>query len=240
MKLPLALAMTALTTALLTVGCSSGPPEEAIRKALAERLPNLPKIDEVSATPMEGLYEVRFNKTEIIYTDKAGNYLLQGELIDTRDRVNLTEARIEKLSAIAFDQLPLKDAFTIVRGNGARKMAMFSDPNCGFCKRFERELEKVDNVTIHVFLYPILGPDSLVKANHIWCASDKGKAYTDWMIGGQLPAPAQCDASALERNVEFGKANRVSGTPTSFFANGARLAGAVPIDRVEKALDAKP
>lgn len=229
----------ALAAALLAAGCSSLPPEDAIRQALTERLPNLPKIDEISKTPMEGLYEVRVNKTEIFYTDKAGNYLIQGELIDTKARQNLTEARVEKLTSVPFDSLPLKDAFTIVRGNGERQMAIFEDPNCGFCKRFEKELTKLDNVTMHVFLYPILGPDSVTKSSHIWCAADKGKTFVDWMVDNKLPAQASCDTAAVQRNVAFGQANRVTGTPTTFFADGSRVAGAVPLERVEQGLNAK-
>ncbi len=227
-----------LAAALLAAGCSSVPPEDTIRQTLTERLPNLPKIDEISKTPMEGLYEVRVNKTEIFYTDRAGNYLIQGELIDTQQRTNLTEARVEKLTALPFDSLPLKDAFTIVRGTGERKLAIFEDPNCGFCKRFERELEKLDNVTVHVFLYPILGPDSVVKSEHIWCAQDKAKAFTDWMTRSVVPTQASCDTSALQRNVAFGQQNRITGTPTTFFADGVRVAGAVPLDRIEQGLAA--
>ncbi|HQX61567.1 MAG TPA: DsbC family protein, partial [Burkholderiaceae bacterium] len=115
--------------------------EAAIRKNLTERLPQLPSIDEVSKTPINGVYEVRVNGTDILYTDAEGNYLIQGSMIDTRARRNLTEERVEKLSAIAFDALPVKDAFTIVRGNGKRKLAVFEDPNCGYCKRFERDLQ---------------------------------------------------------------------------------------------------
>ena len=222
--------------ALLAAGCTSVPPEDTIRQALTERLPNLPKIDEISKTPMEGLYEVRVNKTEIFYTDSAGNYLIQGELIDTKGRTNLTEARIEKLTALPFDSLPLKDAFTIVRGTGERKMAIFEDPNCGFCKRFERELEKLDNVTMHIFLYPILGPDSMVKSANIWCAQDKGKTFLDWMTQNVTPPEASCDTAALQRNVSFGQQNRITGTPTTFFADGTRVAGAVPLERIEQGL----
>jgi len=227
-----------LCAALLAAGCSSVPPEDTIRQTLAERLPNLPKIDEVSKTPMEGLYEVRVNKTEIFYTDRAGNYLIQGELIDTKERTNLTEARVEKLTALPFESLPLKDAFTIVRGTGARKLAIFEDPNCGFCKRFERELEKLDDVTVHVFLYPILGPDSMVKSANIWCAADKGKAFADWMTQNVVPPQASCDTGALQRNVAFGQQHRITGTPTTFFADGTRVAGAVPLDRIEQGLKA--
>lgn len=240
MNTPLKTLAAALAAALLAVGCStSQPPEDAIRQALVERLPNLPKIDEVSKTPMEGLYEVRVNKSEIFYTDRAGNYLIQGELIDTKGRQNLTEARIEKLTAVAFDSLPLKDAFTIVRGNGERKMAIFEDPNCGFCKRFEKELDKLDNVTMHVFLFPILGPDSVTKSTHIWCAQDKGKTFVDWMVNSKLPAEASCDTAAVQRNVAFGQANRITGTPTTIFADGTRVAGAVPLERVEQGLNGK-
>lgn len=215
--------------------------EAAIRKNLAERLPNLPKIDEVTKTPMDGLYEVRINQSEIFYTDAGGNFIIQGNLIDTKARVDLTEQRVEKLTAIEFKDLPLKDAFTIVRGNGKRKVAVFEDPNCGYCKRFERDLAKVDNVTVHVFLYPILSQDSADKSRHIWCAKDKGKAFLDWMVRDVTPPAASCDASALARNVEFGKKMRITGTPTLIFANGNRVPGAIPQDRIEKLLaEAQP
>lgn len=212
--------------------------EATIRKNLAERLPQLQTIDEVSKTPINGLYEIRVNGTDILYTDAEGNYLIQGNLIDTRARRNLTEERIEKLSAISFDALPLKDAFTIVRGNGKRKLAVFEDPNCGYCKRFERDLQKVDNVTIYTFLYPILGADSLEKSRKIWCAKDQGKAWLDHMVRDQsLTASASCDASALTRNVEFGRKHKISGTPTLFFADGSRVPGAISSAQVEKFLN---
>lgn len=210
--------------------------EATIRKNLAERLPNLPKIDEITKTPMDGLYEVRINQSEILYTDAGGNFIIQGSLIDTKARVDLTEQRLEKLTAIAYKDLPLKDAFTIVRGNGKRKVAVFEDPNCGYCKRFERDLAKVDNITVHVFLYPILSQDSADKSRHIWCAKDKAKTFLDWMVDDITPPAANCDASALARNVEFGKKMRITGTPTLIFANGNRVPGAIPRDRLEKLL----
>ena len=215
--------------------------EAAIRKNLTERLPQLPSIDEVSKTPINGVYEVRVNGTDILYTDAEGNYLIQGSMIDTRARRNLTEERVEKLSAIAFDALPVKDAFTIVRGNGKRKLAVFEDPNCGYCKRFERDLQKVDNVTVHMFLYPILGPDSMEKSKKIWCAKDQGKAWLDHMVRDQVPSgTASCDVAALTRNVEFGRKHKISGTPTLFFVDGSRVPGAISSAQVEKFLgDAK-
>ena len=214
--------------------------EATIRKNLGERIPQLQKIDEVSRTPMNGLWEVRVG-TEILYTDAEGNFLIQGSLIDSRLKKNLTEERVEKLTAIDFDALPLKDAFTIVRGNGKRKLAVFGDPNCGYCKRFERDLQKVDNVTIHMFLYPILGGDSPEKSRSVWCARDKGKAWQDWMVRDRpLPSGATCDATALARNLEFGKKHKISGTPTLFFTDGSRVPGAIGAAQVEKMLaDAK-
>lgn len=215
--------------------------EAAIRKNLSERLPNLPPIDEVSKTPIEGLFEVRVNQTDIFYTDAQGNYLIQGSLIDVRARVDLTEQRLQKLTAVDFKDLPLKDAFTIVRGNGKRQMALFSDPNCGFCKRFERDLLKINDVTVHVFLYPILGPDSIAKSRHIWCAKDKEKAYLDWMLNNVTPTAASCETGAIDRNVAFGRQQRINGTPASFFIDGSRLAGAVGVDQVARKLaEAKP
>jgi thiol:disulfide interchange protein DsbC len=232
---------TVLFALLAALSLGAAAQEATIRKNLAERLPNLPKIDEVSKTPMPGLYEVRVNQSEIFYTDEQGNYLIQGSLIDTRARLDLTEQRVEKLSAIAYKDLPLKDAITIVRGDGKRRMAVFSDPNCGFCKRFERDLAKVDNVTIHLFLYPVLGADSTEKSRNIWCARDKGRAYLDWMVRDVTPPTASCDAAAVARNVEFGKKARITGTPTIVFADGSRVPGAIDSARVEKFLtDAKP
>lgn len=213
--------------------------EATIRKNLSERLTNLPKIDEVSKTPMNGLFEVRMGN-EVMYSDAEGNFLIQGALIDVKQKRNLTEERLDKLSAIPFDQLPLKSAFTQVRGNGKRKLVVLADPNCGYCKRFEKDLQKLDNVTIYHLLYPILGEDSKTKSKNIWCAKDKAKVWNDWMINGTTPPAANCDASAVDNIVEFGKKNRINGTPTLLFTDGSRVPGAVTMAQVEKMLaDAK-
>ena len=226
-----------LLATLLACGLQSGAhaQESAIRRNLAERLPQIGAIDEVRRTPMTGLWEVRVG-TDIFYTDPQGNYLIQGQLLDTKGKRNLTEERTDKLLAVDFASLPLADAFTIVRGNGKRKLAIFEDPNCGYCKRFERDLQSVDNVTLHVFLYPILGPDSITKSRNIWCAKDKGKAWTDWMVRDQMPAQASCDTAALTRNTEFGRKYKLNGTPTLVFANGTRVPGAISAAEVEKHL----
>jgi thiol:disulfide interchange protein DsbC len=228
------LPLLALACALFAGGATAQ--EAAIRKNLGERLSTLPKIDEITKSPMPGLYEVRVNGSDILYTDAEGNFLIQGNLIDTRLRRNLTEERIDKLTAIDFDSLPVKDAFTIVRGNGKRKIAVFEDPNCGYCKRFERDLQNVNNVTVYMFLYPILSPDSSEKSRNIWCTKDRGKAWQDWMVR-DVPSPVgSCDTAALTRNLEFGKKYKISGTPTLIFADGARVPGAISAQQVEKFL----
>ena len=218
--------------------CSSAFAQEAtIRKNLAERLPNLPKIDEISKTPLPGVYEVRIG-TEVLYADEQGNHLIQGQIIDTRTRANLTEERVAKLSAIDFASLPLKNAVLVKQGTGARKLVVFADPNCGYCKRFERDLLAVKDVTIYTFLYPILGPDSNAKSNDIWCAKDAGKAWRAWMVDGVAPARSAgtCDTTAVERNVAFGQKYRVQGTPAVFFEDGTRVPGAIPLEQIERSL----
>ena len=230
---PMHTLLTAATLALLSL--SAAAQEADIRKALGERIPQMDKIDEVRPTPMKGLYEVRIG-TDLFYTDAKGDYVIQGELIDTKVRRNLTEDRIQKLPAVAFSALPLKDAFTIVRGDGKRKVAVFEDPNCGYCKRFERDMQNVDNVTVHLFLYPILSPDSAEKSRNIWCSKDKAAAWQDYMIKDKAPAAASCDTSAVQRNLALGKKYKITGTPTLIFANGTRVPGAIGAKDVEKYL----
>ncbi len=226
-----------LIAGALLLASTAWAQEATIRKNLGERIPQLQQLDEVSKSPMPGLFEIRVNGNEIYYTDADGNFLVQGNLIDTRQKRNLTEERIEKLSAINFDALPLKDAFTMVRGNGKRKLAVFEDPNCGYCKRFEKDLQKVNNVTVYMFLYPILGPDSTERSKNIWCAKDKVKAWQDWMVRDVAPATANCDSSAIARNVELGRKFKITGTPTLVFADGSRVPGAIGADQVEKRLN---
>jgi len=211
--------------------------EALIRKNIAERLPDFPKIDEVSKTPIPGLWELRIGN-ELFYSDEQGNHVIQGTVFDTKAKVNLTERRIEKLTAIDFDQLPLKDAMVIKQGTGARKLAVFADPNCGYCKRFERDLLSVKDVTIYTFLYPVLGPDSNDKARSIWCSKDAMKTWRAWMIDGVTPPKAMgaCDTAAVERNSAFGRKYRVNGTPAILFEDGKRVPGAMPAAEVEKRL----
>ena len=234
MKL-LATAATAMF-AVLTLGQAfAASPEDTIRQTLNERIPQLTKIDEVRTTPMQGLYEVRVG-TDVFYTDAQGNYLIQGELIDTQARRNLTEDRIKALTAVKFSDLPLNDAIKVVQGKGERQIAVFADPNCGYCKRFERDMQSVDNVTMHVFLIPILSPDSVEKSRNIWCAKDQAKAWQDYMLKGEKSTSATCDTKALERNLAFAHKYKITGTPTIVFTDNTRVPGAISAKDVEKHL----
>ena len=215
---------------------SDAVPEASIRKNLAGRIDGLGKIDEVRKTPMSGLYEVRVG-ADLYYTDAQGDYLIHGSLIDTRARKDLTQERVDKLTTFKFDDLELKNAFAIVRGDGKRRMAIFEDPNCGYCKHLERDLQSVDNVTVHVFLVPILGPDSMAKTRQIWCAPDRAKAWLDWMVRGTAPSGNPvCNTEAIDANVAFARKYRINGTPAIVFADGTRVPGAIKPDQVEQML----
>jgi thiol:disulfide interchange protein DsbC len=230
------IARLALLATLLFAAGGAFADEAAIRKSLGERLPDM-KIDEVSKTPVAGLYEIRLGH-DIFYADEQGNYVLQGNLIDTRTRTDLTQARIDKLTAIDFASLPLRDAIVWKQGTGARKLVVFADPNCGYCKRLEKDLLNVKDLTVYTFLYPILGGDSPDKARDIWCAKEQGKVWRDWMIEGKTPprSMGQCDASALERNTALGRKHKVNGTPSVVFEDGTRVPGALPAEQDEKQL----
>jgi len=206
-----------------------------IRTNLAKQLPNLPKIDEITKTPVPGLWELRIG-SQVIYSDSAGKFVIEGEIIDAAKHVNLTKERVDKLTAFDFARLPLKDAVVWKRGTGARKLVVFADPNCGYCKKLERDLNSVPDITVYTFLVPILGGDSPQKARDIWCSKDSGKAWRTWMIDGTPPATAsaKCDISALSRNVALGEKHAVTGTPALVFEDSARVPGIISPEEIEK------
>jgi len=207
--------------------------ENVIKHALEERLGGV-KIESVTKTPYLGLYEVHVGP-EIIYTDAKMSYIFSGSIIDAKTMQNLTQKRLSELNAISWNDLPLDAAFKTVRGNGKRVLAVFVDPNCPYCKRFEKELVNVDNITVYTFLFPILSQDSQRKAQAIWCSADKSKAWSDWMLNGKVPASASCETPITE-NLAFARKNNITGTPTLIFANGQRVPGAVSAERLEKML----
>lgn len=218
--------------------------ESSIRATLTERMQSrgMPAVLEVRPAPVLGLFEVRLTGNQIIYADATGNFILKGALLDTRSGDNLTQQRVDQLNAIAFNQLPLRDSLRIVRGNGRRSIAVFQDPNCGFCKRLEADLAQLTNVTIHVFLFPILGESSITKAQNVWCSRSRSRVWQDWMVRNVVP-PAiaerdrnRCDTGAMQRNKDFAQRHGIQGTPTIIFADGSRLIGAPGLEALERRL----
>jgi len=232
-------AVSALVAAMTGLGLSAHADQvtDKLKATLQARLPEAP-IKGVNKAPFPGLFEVQIGN-ELAYTDATGDYLIAGDLIDTKTRSNLSEARRQDLNKVDFASLPLNDAVKVVKGNGARKMAVFSDPNCPYCRMLENTLKSMNNVTVYTFLYPVLSPDSVVKAKQIWCSTDRAKTWESWMVDRQAPTAAgTCDTSALDKNLALGHSMNVSGTPTIILADGHRLPGAVSEAELEKALNA--
>ena len=226
--LPLALALAFVSTVQAD--------EADVRKAMEAKLGA--KVESVTKSGYLGLYEV-YMEGNIFYTDeKMTAFIAGGQLIDAKTMKNTTEERMRKLTAIKFSELPLERAIKQVRGSGKRVMATFEDPNCGYCKRLAKDLLKLDNVTVYTFLLPILSEDSLKKSRQIWCASDRSKSWNDWMVEGKAPTGKDdCDTTAVDKNREFASKLKITGTPTIFFADGERVPGAMPLDRIELKLN---
>jgi thiol:disulfide interchange protein DsbC len=207
---------------------------EAIKKEVEKRYPEI-KVERVTKTDFNNLWEV-FANNEIFYTDEKVGFLVLGSIIDTSTRANLTDQRLAKLTAIKFEDLPFENAIKLVRGNGSRKLAVFEDPNCGYCKRFEQDLNSLDNITAYIFPYPILSPDSAEKSKAVWCSTDRLKAWQDLMLRGQQPtAKGTCD-NPVDKIVALGQRLRINGTPLTFFQDGERVPGAVSKERLESRL----
>ena len=212
--------------------------DEAEVKKSMEAFIGAPAVDSVKKTEYGGLYEVVLKNGQLVYTDAKNSFIIDGNVIDTATRRDVTQQRMNQLAAIDFSKLPLDQAVKVVKGKGTRVIATFEDPNCGYCKRLGKELEGMDDITVYTFLYPILSEDSKTTSDNIWCAKDQGKAWTDWVVSGKEPAGSSCDTGAIARNVELGQSLRISGTPTIFLADGSRIGGYVPRAELEKALSA--
>ncbi|MGV7210721.1 DsbC family protein [Oxalobacteraceae bacterium A2-2] len=213
------------------------PTEETIKKLVEPRLGDGAKIDSVKETPYGGLYEIRVGG-DILYADKTGTYLFSGNIYNLKTNANLTKDRIDEINKIKFSDLPLNQAMKTVKGNGKRVIAIFEDPNCGYCKRFRQTtLKELDNVTVYTFMYNILAEDSFTKSKNIWCAPDRNKAWDDWMVSGKPApvAPANC-ATPNEQVLELGRKLRITGTPSIFFADGSRVPGAIDLKSLEDKL----
>ncbi len=216
-------------------GSANAMSEKQIRSELQKRLGTSANVRNITPSPIPGLFEVQINN-EILYTDSAAKYLIQGEMIDLATGTNLTSKRQEDVNRIKWSELPQANAIKIVRGNGSRQIAVFSDPNCGYCKRLEKALQQLDNVTIYNYLIPILSADSALKSKQIWCAADQQKAWNDWMLSNITPSGKSDCANPIDKNMAIAKTYGINGTPTIFFTDGSRFPGAVQLSDIEKKL----
>jgi thiol:disulfide interchange protein DsbC len=227
-----------LATGLITscVGAQNSV-EATIKKNIEPRLGGA-KIESIKETPYGGLYELRV-AGDILYTDKKGEYLVIGHVYDAKTTRDLTRERIDDINKIKFSDLPFDSAIKQVKGDGKRVIAVFEDPNCGYCKRLRQTaLKDLNNVTIYTFMYNILSEDSFVKSKNIWCSADRSKAWDDWMIAGKAApaAPPSC-ATPNDKILALGQKLKIQGTPAIFFADGSRIPGAVDLPTLEKKLE---
>jgi thiol:disulfide interchange protein DsbC len=212
---------------------ASGATEEQIRTRMQELLGNRP--DSVTRTPY-GVFEVVVG-TDVYYTDQATSYVMIGRLIDAKTRQDVTQARRDELMKVDFAKLPLDQAVRLRVGKGTRQFVTFEDPNCPYCRKLHTDIQGMKDVTVYVFLYPILSPDSFEKAKNIWCSKDRAAAWNAAMIDGKAPAVASADCKhPLQQNLQLGQRLGVSGTPTLIFQDGSRMPGASSADEIEKRL----
>jgi thiol:disulfide interchange protein DsbC len=212
--------------------------EEKLKKTLTQRLGEGTQVETITKTPYNGLYEVKVG-SEIIYSDADGKFVFIGRILETETSKDITQARLDEINKIKFSDLPLETAIKSVKGNGKRVIAVFEDPNCGYCKRFRKTLADTKDITIYTFMYPILSDDSRTKVKNVACSADKAKMWDDWMINGKTPPTAaeSCNATAsTEKLLELGRKLKVTGTPTIFFTDGTRVPGAIDAKTLESRL----
>ena len=234
----LALAATLIFAPALIGYASAQANEPLIRKALTQQFPGA-TIASVKKTPYSGLFEVYLDG-QLVYVDAKAQYVFAGDVIDLKNRRNLSQARLNQLQAIKWDSLPFGNAIKTVKGNGARKLAVFSDVDCPYCRKFEAELAKVDNITVYTFVHPIEGlhPKAVQTSKQIWCAPDRNKAWEEYISKGTVPGNDGKCANPVDATIALGSQLRVNGTPTLFFVNGQRVPGMVPAAQLEKMLAA--
>jgi len=209
--------------------------ESEIKSTLQKKVPQIGQISQVVKSPVPGLYEV-ITQDRLFYTDDKAQFLIDATVYDLKNMRNITEERSRKLFAIDFDRLPLENAVKVVRGKGERKMAVFSDPNCGYCKKLEQEFLNIDNVTIYNFLYPTFR-GSEEKSRAVWCSKDRAKAWGDLMLMDIMPPSGTCE-TPIAKNLALGKKLKVNGTPALVFADGTFHPGYMPAAQLEQALTA--
>jgi thiol:disulfide interchange protein DsbC len=196
------------------------------------------KVLHVVPAAIDGLYEI-FTGTEVLYSDRTGDYLVNGSLIETRTKKNLTSGRVDELNRIEFATLPFDRAIKITHGNGKRQLAIFSDPDCPYCRRLEKELASLEDVTIYTFLFPLasIHPKAAAKSEAIWCAPDRAAAWLQWMVEGKEPESRTCESNPTSQLVELGKKLHITGTPTMYFSDGRRQTGGMRAKDLMDALD---
>ncbi|MEW5770730.1 MAG: DsbC family protein [Pseudomonadota bacterium] len=230
-----------LAAALLTALPASHAGEKEVRQAVQALAPGAKSV-KIDKTGMDGIFEVTLDGEQgpmVIYADKNGQYLMVGELLDVKNRRNLTKERMDKLTEVKWETLPLQDAIKVVRGNGQRRLAVFSDPDCPYCKKAEQEFSKLDNVTIYTFLYPLpFHQDAARKARLVWCAKDRAQAWLDLMLKGRVPGGKAGCSNPVEKNLALGARLKVEGTPAMILANGKRIPGFVPAAQLDAMLTA--
>jgi thiol:disulfide interchange protein DsbC len=240
MRSSVRMAVLAVIAALQpSVFAGEAPDLAALRSKLAARFPDIPIVD-VLPSPLPGMYEV-FTGSSMVYVDPTGEFLLVGQLLETRTRVDLSSERVEARSTVDFNKLPLDRAIKIVKGDGSRKLAVFSDPDCPYCEQLEKELARVNNVTIYILLLPIesLHPEAPARAVRLWCAENPAAAWADWMLRRKEPAERKCDNDPVKDVYKAAIDIKVSSTPTLVFSSGRRYSGTLPARRIEQLLDAK-
>lgn len=208
--------------------------EAAIRKVLVNKFPEA-KIASIKKTPYSGLYEV-YMDGQLVYADANAQYLFLGDVLDIKNRANLTQARRSVLNVVPINTLPLNNAMKTIKGKGERKLVVFSDVDCPYCRKFEAELAQVDNVTVYTFMFPIEGlhPKAVQISRQIWCAPDKNKAWDDYIGSGKIPTnDGKCD-NPINENIALGAKLGINGTPTIILNNGQRIPGMVPAAKLEE------
>jgi thiol:disulfide interchange protein DsbC len=215
---------------------ATAPELAAVKQLIEAKFPGA-AVSNVARSPYFGLYEAQFDD-RMIYTDAKVSYVIVGAIYDANTRQNLTDARLRQLNRVAWDQLPLDLAIKKVKGNGARRLVIFSDADCPYCKRLESEMKTLDNVTIYTFLFPIaeLHPDSARKSALIWCAPDRSKAWDEWFASGKLPNNKGDCETPITKTAQLGQKYRLNATPTLVFADGTMVSGAIPLDQIESEL----
>jgi thiol:disulfide interchange protein DsbC len=213
-------------------------PETSIKKKIESNLHEGVAIESVIKTPYSGLYEVRTSNGDILYADKDAKYLFIGRIVNTETMEDYTKARTEEINKIKFADLPFDSAIKMVKGDGKRVIAVFEDPNCGYCKHLRHTLSQMNNITVYTFMFNILAEDSSVKSKNIWCSPDRLKAWDDWMLNGKPApaAPASCTSNPNEKIFALGRKMKINGTPNIFFTDGSRIPGAVDEKAIEEKL----